>query len=42
MLKKFLIFYNMRLHKHLSFNTLIWNGIFGLRPTRQAMLLVKS
>ena len=39
--KKPLISYGRHLYKCLPFNILIWNGISGLKPMRQAMLLVK-
>ena len=40
--KKPLNTYGTRLHKRLSFNTLIWNGISGLKLIYQAMPLVES
>ena len=40
--KNTLTTYGMRLHKRLSFNTLIRNSTSGLKLTCQAMLLVES
>ena len=42
LLKKLLTFYGTHLHKRLSFNTLVQNGISKSRLTCQAMLLMES